>query len=119
MTQGTDHQHEGDEPEVDLRFVLANERTLLSYQRTAMGLVAGAVAVAHYLSGGFLVSVLAGGMIVTGVVASVGGYARYRHAEHAIRTGTPMKVGPTPSLLMACFLLCVAVAVLYVLGVGR
>ena len=39
---------EPDERAPDARFTLANERTLLAYQRSAIGLMAAAIAVAHF-----------------------------------------------------------------------
>lgn len=39
------------------RTQLANERTLLAYARTAMGLLAGGVAVLHFVEGGWTVPV--------------------------------------------------------------
>lgn len=86
--------------EPDLRFSLANERTLLAYHRTAIGLIAAAVAIAHFLDGLFAGS-LAAALLATAAVAAIGGFRRFRAAEHAIRAGEPMPAGPTPGLLTA------------------
>ncbi|RNL61291.1 DUF202 domain-containing protein [Nocardioides marmoriginsengisoli] len=102
------------ENEPDVRFSLANERTLLAYQRTAIGLIGASVAVAHFLDDGALALTLAGALIVSGAVAAVGGYRRYLAADHAIREGRPLPSGPTPVLLSAGLILCVLVAAVYV-----
>src|SRR3954471_13913292 len=85
--------------EPDVRFSLANERTLLAYQRTAIGLIAAAVAVAHFLDNAVLAVAIGGVLLLSGGVAAVGGYARYRDADHAIREGRPLPRGPIPLLL--------------------
>ena len=38
------------EPQVDYRFILANERTFLAWMRTALGLVAGGVALDQFVN---------------------------------------------------------------------
>lgn len=43
----TDRGPEPDEYDLDYRFTLANERTYLAWLRTALGLLAGAVALVH------------------------------------------------------------------------
>ena len=88
--------------EPDVRFSLANERTLLAYQRTAIGLVAAAVAVAHFLDNGVAL-VMASLLLVGGAVAAIGGYLRYLEADRAIREGRPLTHGATP-MLIAVFL---------------
>ena len=60
----------GTEP--DVRFSLANERTLLAYQRTAIGLIGASVAVAHFLDDGLLALSLAGRVIALGFAALPG-----------------------------------------------
>ena len=102
-------------PEPDVRFTLANERTLLAYQRTAIGLVAAAVAVAHFLQEGALALTLAGVLLVSGAVAAIGGYRRYQAADRAIREGRPLSSGPTPLLVSAGLVLCLLIAAVYVI----
>ncbi|MFL6061593.1 MAG: YidH family protein [Marmoricola sp.] len=101
--------------EPDVRFSLANERTLLAYQRTAIGLIGASVAVAHFLDDGGLALVLAVVLLASGAVAAVGGYRRYRAADHAIRAGEPLPQGPTPVVLSAGLVICVVVAAIYVI----
>ncbi|MGY2873462.1 putative membrane protein [Marmoricola sp. URHA0025 HA25] len=106
-------------PEPDVRFSLANERTLLAYQRTAIGLIAAAVAVAHFLDDGTLALALAGVMLVSGAVAAIGGYGRYRAADRAIRAGRPLSNGPTPLLISLGLVICLAIAADYVITTLR
>jgi inner membrane protein YidH len=81
----------GDEP--DYRFSLANERTFLAWIRTALALMAAAVAVAQlvpelHLHGlrrqlGALLAVLA-------LVISVAAYPRWHANQRAMRLGQPL-----------------------------
>lgn len=100
--------------EPDVRFSLANERTLLAYQRTAIGLIAAAVAVAHVLDEGALALTLAAVLLASGAIAAIGGYRRYRAADRAIREGRPLPPGSTPLLVSAGLLICLVVAAVYV-----
>jgi putative membrane protein len=110
--------------EPDVRFSLANERTLLAYQRTAIGLIAAAVAVqvldrvdrpvAHFLDEGALALTLAGVLLVSGAVATIGGYQRYEAADRAIRHGRPLPTGTTPLLVSAGLVISLVVAAIYV-----
>ena len=90
------------ECEPDYRFTLANERTFLAWQRTALGLLAAAVAVAQlvpdlgipgarHVLGALLalLAVLTGGM----------GLLRWEQADRAIRRGDPLPRHPTPAYL--------------------
>src|SRR5690349_19140952 len=96
--------------EPDVRFSLANERTLLAYQRTAIGLIAAAVAVAHVLDDHGVALWLSGILLVSGGVAAIGGYRRYRAADRAIREGRPLPQGSTPLLISAGLVICLVVA---------
>ncbi|MGP4054887.1 DUF202 domain-containing protein [Mycobacterium sp. 4D054] len=62
--------------EPDYRFTLANERTFLAWQRTALGLLAAAVAVVQFLpelaSPGLRHALGAAAAVVTGVVILIG-----------------------------------------------
>lgn len=100
--------------EPDVRFSLANERTLLAYQRTAIGLMAAAIAVAHFFGDSPFVLVFAGALLLTAVVAAVGGYLHFRRVDRAIRTGSAIGAGPAAHVLSIALLLCLAVAVVYV-----
>ena len=105
--------------EPDVRFTLANERTLLAYQRTSIGLIGAAVAVAHFLEDSPLALTLAAILLVCGAVSAVGGYQRYVAADRAIREGRPLGPGRAAQLLSIGLIAAVVVAAVYVAGVGR
>ena len=100
------------------RFTLANERTLLAYQRTAIGLMAGGDR-----SGALLRRRRAGGAARRrhaghrGAFAAVGGYVQFRRVDAAIREGRPIgkRIRPPTSLSLA-MLLCLALAGAYVIS---
>jgi putative membrane protein len=102
-------------PEPDVRFSLANERTLLAYQRTAIGLMGAAIAVAHFFGDESLVLILSAALLVTAAIAAIGGYQHFRHVDHAIRTGQPLTAGPAAHLLSIAMVVCLALAAAYVL----
>lgn len=96
----TDSDSDGEQP--DYRFTLANERTFLAWQRTALGLLAAAVAVIQFVSDlslpgarhflGLLLALLA--TVTAGV-----GLWRWRQVDRAMRTGTSLPRHPTPAYL--------------------
>ena len=98
----------------DARFTLANERTLLAYQRSAIGLMAAAIAVAHFFGDEVMVLVLALAMLGTGAFAAVGGYARYRQVDAALRKGRTISSGSAAHLVSLAVLLCLLLAGFYV-----
>lgn len=85
-------------PQVDTRFLLANERTLLAWVRTALALLA---------AGGGLYEFtdiagrrgLAAALAVMGIAAAAAGGARYSATAHAIRAGQPMRASHAPEAL--------------------
>src|SRR5690242_21035090 len=96
----TDEQVEEFEP--DYRFTLANERTFLAWQRTALGLLAAAVAVVQLVPE---LSV-AGARHVLGIVLALlailtagMGILRWRQVDHAMRRDLPLPRHPTPIYL--------------------
>lgn len=98
---------------VDINLLLANERTLLSWIRTSLTLIAGGVAVAFVFSN-HAHSTLAGlGAIGFGGILSVIGYVRFLRTDHAIREG---KVPDTDlSSLVVMFVVLMFAATLIVL----
>ena len=81
--------------DIDVRFLLANERTLLAWIRTGLTLIAGGVAVA-FISSDTVYGTVAGiGAIAFGGLLAIIGYARYFIADRAIRQGVlpPTGVG--------------------------
>ncbi len=82
---------EGKEP--DYRFTLANERTFLAWLRTALALVAGAVALTQLVPAfpiGGLRTVLAALLAVTGTLLAAFSYRRWATVQHAMRQGRPL-----------------------------
>ena len=89
----------GDEP--DPRFSLANERTALSWMRTALALVAGGVAIVSLSS----LSTLPAWSALVGAAACLGGaalaaraVAAWARVERALRLRQPL---PAPGALVA------------------
>lgn len=78
--------------DVDIRFLLANERTLLAWVRTGLTLIAGGVAVAFIATDAGYGAVAGIGAIAFGGALSLIGYIRYQVADAAIRSG---KLPPT------------------------
>jgi putative membrane protein len=102
---------EGQEP--DARFTLANERTFLAWVRTALTLLAGAVAV-HAPAVGLDEWVKTSASLVLLAVAGVAitqSWMRWHRVELAIRTGRPLPGFAGPAVVAAMLmLLVVAVA---------
>ena len=90
----------GEDHDVDARFLLANERTLLAWVRTGLTLMAAGVA-ARQLDEGVarhrLVSVL---LVLLGTAAVVAGGLRYVASDRAMRAGRLPTAGRFPLLLV-------------------
>lgn len=93
-----------EEFEPDYRFTLANERTFLAWLRTALALLAAAVAVvqlvpefafpgARHIAGGLLAALA--------VVTVVAGLRRWEAVDYAIRRGLPLPRHQIPRVLAA------------------
>ncbi|WP_024799635.1 YidH family protein [Nocardia sp. BMG51109] len=93
-----------EESEPDYRFTLANERTYLAWIRTALGLLAGGVAV-HTLAQSFhhaaLRRALALSCIVLAVMICVGAYTHWRDVQRRMRRGEPLAHSVMVPLLAA------------------
>ena len=110
--RGTDSAKEC---EPDYRFTFANERTFLAWQRTALGLLAAAVAVVQLVPElpipgarqalGLLLAVLA-------TLTTAMGLLRWAQADRAIRSGGPLPRHPTPAYL------AVGLTVVGILAIG-
>ena len=84
--------------DVDIRFLLANERTLLAWIRTALTLEAGGVALVHFVSDSLLGFATGLTAIILGAILAVIGYRRFRAAEMAIRAGRLPRMDKGPAL---------------------
>ncbi|WP_199435369.1 YidH family protein [Qaidamihabitans albus] len=108
------------ETEPDYRFTLANERTFLAWIRTALGLVAGGVAV-HQLLPELADygprTALATIAIALAMILAAASYPRWRQVQRAMRRGAPL---PRSGLLIVLaggvLVLTVFAAVLVVTG---
>jgi putative membrane protein len=80
----------GDEP--DPRFTLANERTFLAWNRTALALVAGGLAAGQLVDFESDLARLAVAIpaIVLGVALAGTSLARWRAVQRALRLGEPL-----------------------------
>lgn len=112
----------GEEP--DYRFTLANERTFLAWLRTALALLAGAVAVVHLVPEfGFegarrLVGAL---LAALGVAVAAAGVLRWRAVQSAMRRRVELPRTRMP-LLLGTVLAALSVLVLVLVlttGGGR
>jgi putative membrane protein len=84
----------------DPRFSLANERTFLAWNRTALALIGGGLAAAQLLHLGVSEARLLIGLplIALGAAAGVAGFGRWLTSELAMRSRTPLprsRLGPT------------------------
>ncbi len=73
--------------DVDIRFLLANERTLLAWVRTGLTLIAGGVAVGFIAPDATEGTIAGIGAIAFGGILGIIGYVRYQVADTAIRAG--------------------------------
>ncbi|MFJ6095215.1 YidH family protein [Williamsia muralis] len=98
---------------VDARFTLAAERTVLSWIRTSLGLIAAGVAVVHVVpefSSAGLRDCVGIALIALGAFTAVAGGVRWRQTTHALRDGGPMP-GPMPIGVLIALLVVVAVII--------
>ena len=104
----------GTEP--DARFSLANERTFLAWNRTALALLAGGLAVVQFAEDalGSAPARLAVGLplvTLSGVLAATS-HRRLRSNQEALRTGGALPRSTLPALLAATIAVVAAVATL-------
>lgn len=91
-------EHRG---EVDARFLLANERTLLAWVRTGLTLMAAGVAARQLDEGVARHRVVSELLVLLGTLAVVAGGLRYVAADRALREGRLPATGRFPLLLVA------------------
>jgi putative membrane protein len=122
MTNTKHHDTYADKPHMldpDVRFLLANERTLLAWIRTGLTLQAGGLALTQLngfkLSGGFGVCII----LLGGLTASIG-YVRYRSADGAIRSGRLPRRGAGPVAEVIVIVgLALVLAAAYLIGLWK
>jgi putative membrane protein len=107
-------------PAPDARFTLANERTFLAWNRTALALIGGGLAVEQFLHAGRLARlVLALPLIALGAAISLASYSRWRANEEAMAAGRELEPSRMPGIVAAAFALlsvgAVAFAVVHAL----
>jgi putative membrane protein len=90
----------------DPRFTMANERTFLAWNRTALALVAAGLAVEQFLDTGRAERLaLAIPLIVLGAVVAGSSYSRWRSNETAMERGEPLPPSRMPLLVAISFAL--------------
>ena len=80
----------------DARFILANERTLLAWIRTALAVMAGGIALTQLGNNSATHSVVGITAIVLGIFMALVGYLRFKAADKAIRRGELPPTGSEP-----------------------
>jgi putative membrane protein len=92
------------ETEPDYRFTLANERTFLAWQRTALGLLAAAVALGQFMpatSAPVLRYCLVGMVGLLAFLTAGAGLYRWNQVDRAIRRDQPLPRPVAPACLTA------------------
>ena len=93
-------------PAPDPRFTLANERTFLAWNRTALALIGGGLAVEQFLDTGKTARLaLAIPLILLGAVIAASSYSRWRSNEDAMARGEPLQPSRMPLVIAVCFAL--------------
>lgn len=102
----------------DVRFLLANERTLLAWIRTGLAVVAGGVALTQIGHNSRAQSVIGLSAIILGGLMAVVGYIRFQAADKAIRRGELPTIGHEPVIQAASVaIICFALVITRLLGV--
>ncbi len=107
------------ESEPDPRFTLANERTFLAWNRTALALIAAGLGIVQLLPpfpgvpyGRHIVGLP---LILLGAVIAVAAYWEMKRNQTAMRRGEPLPKSVVPRLLSATIAGVAALAVIVVL----
>ncbi len=106
--------------EPDPRFLLASERTFLSWNRTALALIAGGVAVVRFVTVGSRAAELIVGLLLIcfGAFIAACSHRLWRGVDDAIRADRPLPATRLPHILtagvLAFALAAIALAVLVV-----
>jgi putative membrane protein len=112
--------HPPERLDVDVRFLLANERTLLAWLRTSLTMLAGGVALVHLSEGRMSLMVAAIGILGLGMVCAIIGYVRYRAAGRAIRAGAlPASGYGAATITVGVVLFAAVVVAIYIADSAR
>jgi putative membrane protein len=104
----------------DSRFTQANERTFLAWNRTALAFIAAGLAVEQFVDSARAARLaIAIPLILLGGFVGVAGYARWQHAEDAIRRGEVLEPSRVPRLLAGAFVLMTIGALVLVIASSR
>lgn len=87
MVQKKTKKPVNDRHEPDARFLLANERTLLAWVRTALAVLAGGFALIQLANDSRTQSVIGIAVVILGTFMTIVGYIRFKIADKAIRRG--------------------------------
>jgi putative membrane protein len=89
----------GQEP--DPRFTFANERTFLAWNRTALALIAGGLAVAQFFEAGsrYARLAIAAPLVLLGAALAITSHGRWRANQRALRLGEPLPESGLPRVL--------------------
>ena len=87
----------------DPRFTFANERTFLAWNRTALALIAGGLAIAQLLEFDVEAArlIIALPLIALGAVVGLTSYQRWQASERAMRLQEPLPPAGMPRVLAA------------------
>lgn len=110
---------DGEEP--DYRFTLANERTMLAWIRTALGLLAGGIAIEQLVpefSVAWARTLIALVCALLAIFVVLRGYRRWRAVDRAMRQGSPLPRNSAFGVLVTAITL-IAVLVTVLIFVGR
>jgi putative membrane protein len=101
-----------EELDVDIRFLLSNERTLLAWIRTGLTIQAGGIALAAFSKFTPIPGIC---VLLLGVIVALIGYQRYKVADDSIRKGELPPSGAAAAMqVYALAILAVGVALLQV-----
>jgi putative membrane protein len=111
---GPDESAEPAETEPDARFTLANQRTFLSWSRTALALVAAGLGIVQLLPpfpgvrwGRHVIGVP---LIVLGALTAAQAYREWTGTQRALRRGEPLPRSVLPLVLAATIAVVAALA---------